>query len=44
VKGKLTESGFEVVASDGPALDRYARTQHDRWADFIKKTNLKVEE
>ena len=44
VKGKLTESGFEVVASDGPGLDRYARTQHDRWADFIKKTNLKVEE
>ena len=44
VKGKLTDGGFEVVASDGPALDRYARTQHDRWAEFIKKTNLKVEE
>ena len=44
VKGKLTESGFEVVASDGPALDRYARAQHDRWAEFIKTTNLKVEE
>ena len=44
VKGKLTESGFEVVASDGPALERYARQQHDRWAEFIKKTNLKVEE
>ena len=44
VKGKLTESGFEVVANDGPGLDRYARAQHDRWADFIKRTNLKVEE
>lgn len=44
LKAKLTESGFEVVASDGPALDRHARAQHDRWAEFIRKTSLKVEE
>lgn len=44
VSGKLTEAGFEVVASDGPSLDRYAREQHDRWQDFIKRTNLKVTE
>lgn len=44
VSGRLTEAGFEVMATDGPALDRYAREQHDRWAAFIKRTNLKVEE
>ena len=44
VSRKLTEGGFEVVASDGPALDRYAREQHDRWAAFVKRTNLKMEE
>lgn len=44
VSGKLTESGFEVIASDGPALDRYAREQHDRWEAFVKRTHLKVQE
>lgn len=44
VSAKLTEAGFEVVASDGPTLDRWVREQHDRWADFVKKTGLKVEE
>jgi tripartite-type tricarboxylate transporter receptor subunit TctC len=44
VKGKLTDAGFEVMATDGPALDRYAKEQHDRWADFIQKTGLKVQE
>ncbi|HET7730074.1 MAG TPA: tripartite tricarboxylate transporter substrate binding protein, partial [Usitatibacter sp.] len=44
VSGKLTEAGFEVMATDGPTLDRYAREQHDRWQDFIRRTNLKVEE
>ena len=44
VSGRLTEAGFEVVASDGPALDRYAHEQHDRWEDFVKKTGIKLEE
>jgi tripartite-type tricarboxylate transporter receptor subunit TctC len=44
VKSKLTDAGFEVMATDGPALDRYAKEQHDRWADFIQKTGLKVQE
>ncbi len=44
VKGKLTEAGFEVVASDGPALDRYAREQYERWSAFITRTHLKLEE
>jgi tripartite-type tricarboxylate transporter receptor subunit TctC len=44
VKGKLTDAGFEVVASDGPALDRFAREQFERWSEFVKRTGLKVEE
>jgi len=44
VSGKLTEAGFEVLATDGPALDRYAREQHDRWEAFVKKTGVKLEE
>lgn len=44
VKGKLTDAGFEVVASDGPALDRYAREQYQRWKEFVEKTQLKMEE
>jgi len=41
---KLTQAGFEVMASDGPALDRYARVQYERWKGFVAKTGLKLEE
>jgi len=41
---KLTEAGFEVVASDGPTLDRYAHEQHDRWEAFVRRTGVKLEE
>ncbi len=44
VSGKLGEAGFEVVASDGPTLDRYAHEQHDRWDAFVKNTGIKLEE
>jgi tripartite-type tricarboxylate transporter receptor subunit TctC len=44
VSKKLTDGGFEVMATDGPALDRFAREQYERWNDFVKKTNLKMEE
>jgi tripartite-type tricarboxylate transporter receptor subunit TctC len=44
VSGKLTDAGFEVVASDGPALDRHARGQYERWDAFVKKTGIKLEE
>lgn len=44
VRAKLTEAGFEVMATDGPALDRYALQQYERWNAFVKKTNLNVEE
>ncbi len=44
VTGKLTDAGFEVMATDGPALDRWTREQYERWNTFVKTTNLKVEE
>jgi tripartite-type tricarboxylate transporter receptor subunit TctC len=44
VARKLTEAGFEVMATDGPALDKYAREQFERWGAFVKRTNLKMEE
>jgi tripartite-type tricarboxylate transporter receptor subunit TctC len=44
VTKKLTDAGFEVMATDGPALDRFARGQFDRWSDFVKRTGLKMEE
>lgn len=44
VSGKLTEAGFEVMATDGAALDRYARQQYERWDAFVKKTGIKMEE
>jgi tripartite-type tricarboxylate transporter receptor subunit TctC len=44
VAKKLTDAGFEVMASDGPALDRFAREQFERWGEFVKRTNLKMEE
>ena len=40
----LTDAGFEVMATDGPALDKFAREQYERWSDFVKRTGLKVEE
>jgi tripartite-type tricarboxylate transporter receptor subunit TctC len=44
VNKKLADAGFEVMGTDGPALDRYAREQYERWGAFVKKTNLKMEE
>lgn len=44
VHDRLVAGGFEVMASDGPSLDRYAREQHDRWADFVAKTKLKIDD
>lgn len=44
VSGKLTDAGFEVMATDGPAVDKYAREQFERWSAFVKKTGLKMEE
>lgn len=41
---KLTQAGFEVMASDGVTLDRYARDQYERWNAFVKKASLKLED
>ncbi len=44
VHGKLTAGGFEVMATDGPGVDRYARDQFNRWSAFIKETGIKLEQ
>jgi tripartite-type tricarboxylate transporter receptor subunit TctC len=44
VSGKLSDAGFEVMATDGPALDRYAREQFARWEKFVQATGIKLEE
>jgi tripartite-type tricarboxylate transporter receptor subunit TctC len=44
VNQRLSAAGFEVVASDGATVDRYTREQYERWRDFVKATNLKLED
>lgn len=41
---KLTQAGFEVVASDGAGVERHAREQYERWKAFVKTSNIKLEE
>ena len=44
VRKKLTEAGFEVMATDGPTLDRHVRTEYERWGKFVRDNNLKLED
>lgn len=44
VHGKLTQAGFEVMATDGAGVDRHARAEYERWAAFVRETRLKLEE
>jgi tripartite-type tricarboxylate transporter receptor subunit TctC len=44
VHGKLTAGGFEVMATDGPGVDRYAREQYERWNAFVRETHIKLEQ
>lgn len=44
VKSKLTQGGFDVQASDGPTLDRYAKREFERWQQFVKNTKLNLED
>ncbi len=44
VQSKLTAGGFEVMATDGPAVDRYAREQFERWSAFVRETRIKLEQ
>ncbi len=42
VKARLTKLGFEVMATDGPTVDRYAVEQYKRWDKFVKETGLSL--
>jgi len=44
VKEKLNQAGFEVMASDGAALDRYAREQYERWSRFVQSSGITLGE
>lgn len=41
---KLTQSGFEVMATDGPGVERHARREYERWDAFVRTTKLSLEE
>ena len=43
VRRKLEEAGFEVMATDGPALERHARAEYERWSAFVRDAKLKLE-
>ncbi|MYN14296.1 tripartite tricarboxylate transporter substrate binding protein [Pusillimonas sp. TS35] len=43
VKKRLTDLGFEVMATDGPTVDRYAVEQYKRWDKFVKETGLSLQ-
>ncbi|MBS0450620.1 MAG: tripartite tricarboxylate transporter substrate binding protein [Proteobacteria bacterium] len=40
----LTQQGFEVMATDGASVDKYARAEYERWNAFVRETHLKLEE
>ena len=44
VHRKLTQLGFEVMATDGAGADRHARQEFERWASFVRTTGLKIDE
>ncbi|MGB3290395.1 MAG: tripartite tricarboxylate transporter substrate binding protein [Burkholderiaceae bacterium] len=43
VKKQLTDLGFEVMATDGPTVDKYAVQQYERWKKFVNETGLKLD-
>lgn len=44
VKNRLTDIGFEVIATDGKSAEEYAVQQYERWSKFVKETGLKLAE
>lgn len=44
VHGKLTQAGFEVMATDGAGLDRHLMQEYERWGKFVRDTKLKLDE
>lgn len=41
---KLSQAGFEVMATDGPALDRHLKDEYERWGLFVRQTHLKLDD
>lgn len=41
---KLTQLGFEVMATDGPGVERHTRQEFERWGNFVRSTKLKLDE
>lgn len=41
---KLSQTGFEVMATDGPALDRHLKDEYERWGLFVRQTHLKLDD
>lgn len=44
VHGKLTQAGFEVMATDGAGVDKHLRAEYERWNSFVQSTRLKLDE
>jgi tripartite-type tricarboxylate transporter receptor subunit TctC len=44
VHTRLTQAGFEVMATDGAGVDRHTRQEYERWGAFVRNTKLKLEE
>ncbi len=44
VNRKLTQLGFEVMATDGAGADRHVRAEFERWGNFVRSTRLKLDE
>ena len=44
VRSKLTQAGFEVMATDGAGVDRHLRDEYERWNRFVQSTQLKLED
>jgi len=38
------QSGFEVMATDGPALDRWVRQEYERWGRFVRDNKIQLED
>jgi tripartite-type tricarboxylate transporter receptor subunit TctC len=44
IRTKLVQSGFEVMATDGPALDRWVRQEYERWGRFVRDNKVQLED
>ncbi|MBP6646232.1 MAG: tripartite tricarboxylate transporter substrate binding protein [Burkholderiaceae bacterium] len=44
IHSKLTQAGFEVMATDGAGVDKHLRTEYERWNTFVQANKLKLED